>query len=58
MTDGRVDVVLDELDAIRKALASADGEDLITIMADDVAGVLAYLDLVSSGGDPSIDIAS
>jgi cyanophycin synthetase len=58
MTDGRIDVVLDELDAIRKALASADGEDLITIMADDVAGVLAYLDLVSSGGDPSIDIAS
>jgi cyanophycin synthetase len=51
MTDDQIEVVLNELDAIKHALSSADGDDLITIMADDVPGVLACLDLASSGGD-------
>ena len=32
----------------------AEGEDLVTIMADDIPGVLAYLDLAKSGESLSL----
>ncbi|HEX6574962.1 MAG TPA: cyanophycin synthetase [Gemmatimonadaceae bacterium] len=51
MTDDQIDVVPDELEAIQRALATAEGEDLITIMAEDVSSVLAYIDQVGSNGD-------
>ena len=40
----RIEFVPGEIDAIEHALASAGGEDLITVLADNVAGVLEYLD--------------
>ena len=54
MAEDRIECVPDELDAIKQAIATADGDDLITVLADDVAEVLAYLDLVRAGGDDSL----
>ncbi len=49
-TEDQIEFVEDEIAAIKRAIQLADGEDLITIMADDVTGVLAYLDHLSTGG--------
>jgi cyanophycin synthetase len=50
VTEDRIEIVLDEVQAIERALSSAEGEDLVIVLADDVSGVLAYLDQVSASG--------
>jgi cyanophycin synthetase len=56
--DDRIEIVPDEFDAIERALEIARADDLVTILADDVTGVLEYLDAVTVGanmppGEPS-----
>ena len=51
LKDDRIEVVRDEIDAIERALEIADPEDLVTILADHVSGVLEYLDAVTTGGN-------
>ena len=58
MKPEQIEIVPDELGAIKRALSTADGEDLITIMAEDVSGVLGYLDQVSSNGNGQSPVAT
>src|SRR5687768_851861 len=48
VSDDRIEVIPDEIEAIERALERAEPEDLVTILADDVPGVLAYLDAVTA----------
>ena len=50
-TPDQIEIVPDEIDAIERALAVAEEEDLVTILADDVTGVLEYLDAVTTGSN-------
>ena len=49
--ENQIEIVRDELDSIEHALASAGEEDLVTILADDVSGVLEFLDAVTAGAN-------
>jgi cyanophycin synthetase len=51
MQADRIEFVPGEIDAIEHALASAEGEDLVTVLAENVAGVLEYLDGVTRRHD-------
>jgi cyanophycin synthetase len=46
-----IEIVPDEIDAIERALQCASPEDLVTILADHVSGVLDYLDAVTTGAN-------
>jgi len=48
VSDDRIEVIPDEIEAIERALERAEPEDLVTILADDVPGVLSYLDAVTA----------
>jgi cyanophycin synthetase len=47
ITDGSIEFVPEECDAIQRAIDISGDEDLVTIMAENVQGVLAYLDIAS-----------
>jgi cyanophycin synthetase len=49
-TDADIECVADEIEALKLALSMADGEDLITVLADDVSGVLQFLDSTAAAG--------
>jgi cyanophycin synthetase len=46
--ESRIEAIRDEIQAIARALETADGEDLVTVLADDVGGVLNFLDQVGA----------
>jgi cyanophycin synthetase len=51
LEEAKIEIVSDEIDAIERALQYASAEDLVTILADHVPGVLAYIDAVSTGAN-------
>jgi len=53
VADGDIEFVPEECAAIQRAIDIAGDDDLVTIMADNVQGVLAYLDMMSTAGSPA-----
>jgi cyanophycin synthetase len=53
VTDGTIEFVPEECAAIQRAIDVAGEDDLVTIMADNVQSVLAYLDMVSTSDSPA-----
>jgi cyanophycin synthetase len=51
LEEAKIEIVSDEIDAIERALQCASAEDLVTILADHVPGVLAYIDALSTGAN-------
>jgi cyanophycin synthetase len=48
MGNDRIETVLDEIDAVGRALELAQPEDLVIVLADDITGVLAFVDSVAA----------
>ncbi|HVF38542.1 MAG TPA: cyanophycin synthetase [Gemmatimonadaceae bacterium] len=44
MSEDQIELVPNELDAIARALSIADADDLVTVLADDVSGVVSFID--------------